>query len=106
MGSVGVDTLVPGTLLALMLLPVLGQPPPGVTLSPVTPPLQCVMPDGFILGRSRKLSCMSPGGTLNYMVWRGITHFTVSTALLNSNLKDTIKCVKKIVQGKKGLGAW
>ncbi|XP_003477050.1 lysozyme-like protein 4 [Cavia porcellus] len=28
------------------------------------------------------------------------------SALLNSNLKDTIKCVKKIVQGKKGLGAW
>ncbi|XP_003500727.1 lysozyme-like protein 4 [Cricetulus griseus] len=28
------------------------------------------------------------------------------SALLNPNLKDTIKCAKKIVKGKKGMGAW
>ncbi|XP_052580744.1 lysozyme-like protein 4 [Peromyscus californicus insignis] len=28
------------------------------------------------------------------------------TALLNPNLKDTIECVKKIVKGKQGMGAW
>uniref|UniRef100_A0A4X1TLS8 Lysozyme like 4 n=1 Tax=Sus scrofa TaxID=9823 RepID=A0A4X1TLS8_PIG len=28
------------------------------------------------------------------------------SALLNPNLKETIKCAKKIVQGKRGMGAW
>ncbi|XP_005383605.1 PREDICTED: lysozyme-like protein 4 isoform X2 [Chinchilla lanigera] len=36
---------------------------------------------------------------------RNLCHVACSE-LLNPNLKETIKCVKKIVKGKRGLGAW
>ncbi|XP_076773503.1 lysozyme-like protein 4 isoform X2 [Arvicanthis niloticus] len=53
-----------------------------------------------ILGRCTVAKKLYDGG-LNYF-----EGYSLENSLLNPNLKDTIECAKKIVKGKRGMGAW